>query len=191
MRFRLLTVYILLTASMAATAADRTIDAHRSKITIHVGKTGLFSAAAHNHVVDAPISSGRINESSPEYVEFTVEAAKMTVEPDPKINADDQATIQKHMQEMTLESVRYPDIHFRSTHAERLSSGEWKVDGELSMHGVTKPVSLTVKQSGGAYTAHTVLKQTDFNIKPISIGGGIIKVKNEIEIDCQIFLTQG
>ena len=191
MRFRLMTVFVLLDAAMAATAADGTIDAQRSKITIYVGKAGLFSAAAHNHVVDAPISSGRINESAPGYVEFTVESAKMTVEPDPKINAEDQATIQKHMQEMTLEAVRYPDIHFRSTRAEKLSSGEWKVDGELSLHGVTKPVSLTVKQSGGAYTAHTVLKQTDFNIKPISIGGGIIKVKNEIEIDCQIFLTQG
>ena len=48
-------------------------------------------------------------------------------------------------------------------------------------------VSLTVKQAGESYTTHTVLKQTDFGITPISIGGGIIKVKNEVEIDFQIF----
>jgi hypothetical protein len=40
-----------------------------------------------------------------------------------------------------------------------------------------------VKRTGNSYTAHTVLKQTDFRIKPISVGGGVIKVKNEVEID--------
>jgi polyisoprenoid-binding protein YceI len=190
MRFRMIGVSVLLAAATAATAQERAIDTQRSRITIHVGKVGLFSAAAHNHVINAPISSGRINESAPQRVEFTVEAAKMTVEPDPKVDAKDQATIQKHMQEMTLESARYPEIRFRSTRVEKLSNGDWKVDGELSLHGVTKPVSLSVKQSGGTYIAHTVLKQTEFGIKPISIAGGIIKVKNEVEIDFQIFPAQ-
>jgi hypothetical protein len=58
------------------------------------------------------------------------------------------------------------------------------------LHGATKPVSLTVKQTGEPYTTHTVLKQTDFGITPLSIGGGMIKVKNEVEIDFQIFAGQ-
>ena len=44
-----------------------------------------------------------------------------------------------------------------------------------------------MKQTGDSYTTHTVLKQTDFGIKPITVGGGMIKVKNEVEIDFQIF----
>jgi len=60
------------------------------------------------------------------------------------------------------------------------------VEGDLSLHGVTKPVSLTVKRTGDSYTAHTVLKQTNFGIKPISVGGGVIKVKDEVEIDFTI-----
>jgi hypothetical protein len=60
------------------------------------------------------------------------------------------------------------------------------VDGDLFLHGVNKPVSLTVKEAGEAYTAHTVLKQTDFGIKPIGIGGGMIRVENEIELDFRI-----
>jgi len=66
-------------------------------------------------------------------------------------------------------------------------SGQWKVDGDLSLHGVTKAVSLTVKQTGESYTTHTVLKQSDFGITPLSIGGGMIKVKNEVGIDFEIF----
>jgi len=165
----------------------RAIDTERSTITIHVGKSGLLSAAAHDHTINAPISSGAILESGTPHVEFRVETARMTVKPDPKIDAKDQATIQTHMEELTLETKKFPEITFRSSHVQKLAEGQWKVDGDLSLHGVTKSVSLTVKQAGDSWTTHTILKQTDFGITPISIGGGIIKVKNEVKIDFQIF----
>jgi polyisoprenoid-binding protein YceI len=175
---------------LAQDAAERALDTQRSTITIHVGKSGLFSAAAHDHTVSAPISSGTVRQSPAPQIEFTVETAKMTVQPDPKIDAKDEAAIQKHMEEMVLETSQYPQIVFRSSRIEKVADGQWKVDGDLSLHGVTKPVSLVVKQSGEGWTTHTLLKQTDFGIKPISIGGGVIKVKNEVEIDFQIFASQ-
>jgi polyisoprenoid-binding protein YceI len=171
-------------------AQEKAIDTQRSTITIHVGKSGLLSAAAHDHTVNAPISSGTILESGTPHIEFRVETAKMTVKPDPKIDAKDQATIQTHMEEMTLETKKFPEITFRSSRVQKLADGQWKVDGDLSLHGATKPVSLTVKQTGDSYTTHTVIKQTDFGITPLSIGGGVIKVKNEVEIDFKIFGAQ-
>ena len=176
----------LLAAALPIVAQEKAIDTQRSTIAIHVGKSGLLSAAAHDHTINAPISSGTIRESAP-HIEFTVETAKMTVKPDPKIDAKTQATIQTDMEEMTLETKKFPEIAFRSSRIEKLAGGQWKVAGDLYLHGVTKPVSLTVKQTGDSYTTSTVLKQTDFGIKPLSIGGGIIKVKNEVEIDFQIF----
>jgi polyisoprenoid-binding protein YceI len=168
-------------------AQEKAIDTPRSTITIHVGKSGLLSAAAHDHTINAPISSGAVMESGTPHIEFRVETAKMTVKPDPKVDAKDRATIQTHMEEMTLETKTFPEITFRSSRVQKLADGQWKADGDLSLHGVTKAVSLTVKQTGESYTTRTVLKQTDFGIKPISIGGGMIKVKNEVEIDFQIF----
>ena len=168
-------------------APDMAIDTQRSTITIHVGKSGLLSAAAHEHTINAPISSGTIRESAAPRIEFTVETAKMKVAADPKIDAKTQATIQTDMEEMTLETKKFPQIAFRSTRIEKVADGQWKVDGDLTLHGVSKPVSLTVKQAGDSYTGHTVLKQTDFGIKPISVSGGMIKVKNEVEIDFQVF----
>ena len=187
MRLRTLALCAGLLPALALMAQERAIDGQRSTITVHVGKSGLLSAAAHDHTVNAPISSGTVRESTAPHIEFTIETAKMTVQPDPKIDAKDQATIQTHMEEMTLETKKYPEISYRSTRIERIAGGQWKVDGDLSLHGVTKPVSLTVKQTGDSWTTRTVLKQTDFGIKPISIGGGMIKVKNEVEIDFQIF----
>jgi polyisoprenoid-binding protein YceI len=174
-------------AAQEKAAQEKAIDTQRSTITIHVAKSGLLSAAAHNHTVNAPITSGTIVESGASHIEFRVETARMTVKPDPKIDAKDQATIQTHMEEMTLETKTFPEITFRSSRVQKVAEGQWKVDGDLTLHGVTKAVTLNVKQAGESWTTHTVLKQTDFGIKPISIGGGIIKVKDEVEIDFQIF----
>jgi polyisoprenoid-binding protein YceI len=171
-------------------AQEKAIDSQRSTITIHVGKSGLLSAAAHDHTVLAPITSGTILESGTPHIAYRIETAKMTVQPDPKVDAKDQATIQKHMEEMVLETKKFPEITFRSSRVQKLADGQWKVDGDLSLHGVNKAISLSVKQTGESYTTHAVLKQTDYGITPISIGGGIIKVKNELQIDFQIFLRQ-
>jgi polyisoprenoid-binding protein YceI len=187
MRLSALALCAAIGGVLPLTAQEGPIDTQRSTITIHVGKSGLLSAAAHDHTINAPISSGTLQASGTPHIEFKVETAKMTVKPDPKVDAKDQATIQTHMEEMTLETKKFPEIAFHSSRIDKVADGQWKVDGDLSLHGVTKAVMLNVKQVGESYTTRTVLKQTDFGIKPISIGAGIIKVKNEVEIDFQIF----
>ena len=66
-----------------------------------------------------------------------------------------------------------------------------KVEDTLSLHGVDKPVGLIVNRSGEAYVGHVTIKQTDFGIMPVVVGGGMIRVKNEIQIDFQIFSKAG
>ena len=176
-----------LVVGAVAAAENTAIDVQRRTISIHVSKAGLFSAAGHDHWVNAPIASGSIQESSAPHVEFAVETAKMIVRPDAKVDAKTQAEIQKDMEERTLETGKFPQITFRSNRVEKLGDGQWKVEGDLSLHGVTKLVRLSVTRTGDAYTARTVLKQTDFGIKPITVGGGLVKVKNELEIDFKIF----
>jgi polyisoprenoid-binding protein YceI len=172
------------------TAQDKQIDSRRSKITIHVGTAGFLSVAGHEHWVNAPISSGVLNASDSPRVEFTVDAARMHIKPDPKVEAKTQAEIQKDMQERTLESSVYPEIVFRSSHVEKQAEGRWRVEGTLALHGVTQPISVLVWRSGDAYAGHTTLRQTDFRIKPISAVGGAVKVKNDLEIDFSIVAAQ-
>jgi polyisoprenoid-binding protein YceI len=179
---------IFMASAAALSAQDKQMDVERSTITIHVGKAGLLSAAGHEHWVNAPIASGVIGEAR---VEFTVDAAKMKVKPDPKINAKDHEQIQKDMEEMTLEPAKYPTITFKSSRVEKAGEGQWKVEGTLALHGANKAISLTVKRDGDAYTGRTTIKQTDFGIKPVSVGGGAIKVKNEVDIEFQIFSRAG
>src|SRR5271154_6474306 len=157
MRLSALMLCAVLGGVLPLEAQERPIDTQRSTITIHVGKSGLLSVAAHDHTINAPISSGTLQTSGTRHIEFKVETAKMTVKPDPKVDAKTQATIQTDMEEMTLETKKFPEIAFHSSHIDKVAEGQWKVAGELSLHGVTKTVILNVKQAGDAYTTSTVV----------------------------------
>lgn len=186
MRGKTVNACLALIAALPLVAQEKSIDTGRSSITIHVGKAGLLSAAAHEHWVDAPIASGIIDETAAR-IEFRVLSAAMKVKPDPKVDAKTHDQIQKDMEEMTLETAKYPEIAFRSTHVEKTGPDQFKVDGSLTLHGVSKPVGVVVKRTGDSYTGHTAIRQTGFGIKPISIGGGMIRIKDPVDIDFQIF----
>jgi hypothetical protein len=59
---------------LGLSAQQHNIDSQRSTLTIHVGKTGLFSALGHEHEVRAPIHSGVADTGSHPTVEVRVDA---------------------------------------------------------------------------------------------------------------------
>lgn len=183
----------LLLASMfgpaVSLAADQTIDAARSVLAVHVGKAGLFSAAGHEHWVDAPITRGEFSEGAGAHVTFEVDARKMTVRPDEKTSAGDRAKIQDTMQTSVLESGKFPAIRFHSTNITAVGGQTWKVTGTLTLHGVSKPVAVEVRRDGDTYAGSAHLRQTAFGIRPVSIAGGAIKVKDELDIEFKIRAT--
>jgi polyisoprenoid-binding protein YceI len=176
--------FILLSGTMLA--ADRTIDVAKSTLAIHVGKSGLFSVAGHEHWVDAPIARGSFRDGPNAAVEFVVEARRLKVRPDQE-SAQDQAKIQATMQREVLEIEKYPEIVFRSTSVAATGDHSWRVTGTLNLHGVTKPIVAEVRQEGAAYLGNARLKQTDFGIKRVSAGGGTVKVKDELEITFKVY----
>ena len=65
-----------------------------------------------------------------------------------------------------------------------------RVSGGLTLHGVTKPVSVDVtrqKDAKDAYVGTVRIKQTEFDIQPIKIGGGVVRVKDELEISFRVY----
>ena len=168
-----------------ALPADHPLDLQRSTIRIHVGKAGLFSAAGHEHWIAAPISGGAIDEGDPGHISFTVQASRMTVEPDKDLKPDQQAEVQRTMQDKVLESGLYPEISFRSTSVEKSGPETFVVKGDLTLHGATHPVTATVHKRGGAFLGSSRFKQTAFGIHPVNVGG-VVKVKDELEVQFSI-----
>lgn len=180
-RFVVAVFLVVLSSPFVLLAAQRPIDTANSTITIHVGKSGLFSAAGHEHQVSARIEDGAIDDTGPGRIWFTVQAASLAVLPE-----TDQAKVQTTMQSDVLESERYPDIKFESTLVRGTGENRWMVTGNLTLHGMTHPVTINVGKTNGAYTGEARIKQTQFGIKPVSVAGGAVKVKDELQIEFAI-----
>lgn len=182
---------LILASCCLCFAAERPVDVARSTLRIHVGKSGLFSAAGHEHWVAAPIAEGSVQESEPAHIWFRVKASELAVEHDEKLSPADQAQVQETMQTKVLESVQYPEIRFRSTSVEKTGTDVWLIKGDLSLHGQVHTLSTTVHRQAGAYVGSCRIKQTDFGIKPVTVAGGVVKVKDELQIEFSIVLEPG
>ena len=182
-----LAVALVTAAAMASVRAEsRPIDADRSTLTVFVYKSGLFSAFADDHIIRAPIASGSISDDPPRAVEVVVRSARLEVL-DPKLAADKRSEVQTRMLgPEVLDSEKYPDITFASTAVEDAGPDRWTVTGRLSIRGKTRPTTFSVARQGGRYRGTVVVKQRDFEIQPISIAGGAVKVKDELKVDFDI-----
>ena len=168
----------------------RAIDVQRSVMKVYAYKSGLFSVFAHNHEILAPIAAGAVEESKNPSVELRVETVRMQVL-DPKVSDKDRAEIQRTMLGSdVLDAARYPEIRFQSSTVETKGVGRWTVRGNLELHGQTRPVTFDVSSENGSYRGSVRLKQSQFGIKPISLVGGTVKVKDEIQIEFEIVLAQ-
>jgi polyisoprenoid-binding protein YceI len=168
-----------------AQAATQDIDVEHSTLTIRVYKTGLFSAFAHDHEINAPIRQGGFDEDK-QTVDLNVDARTLRVV-DPGVSASDRTQIQATMLgPKVLDSDQFQEIKFHSTSVERAGEGKWTLNGELTLHGQTHPVKVEVQGEKGHYRGSAVLKQRNFGITPVSIAGGSVKVKDEIRVEFDI-----
>src|ERR1700719_2007884 len=132
-------VYVL-----GVSAQQHNVDTQKSTLTIHVGKTGAFSAFGHEDEVRAPIHSGTADTGSDAGGEIHVNAPELRV-----IGKDDsekdRAEVQKTMLgPEVLDSEHHQEIVFKSTSVEPTGQSRWTVHGNLTLRGQTRPVVVQV-----------------------------------------------
>jgi polyisoprenoid-binding protein YceI len=97
-----------------------------------------------------------------------------------------------------LDVQRYPEIRYRSTSVQPAEDDHWRVDGDLAIRGVTRPVSLMVEFCGVAidpwgnaragFLASTEINRDDFDItwnQALETGGFILGKGVKVEIDVE------
>ena len=177
---------VIIIAGAAPEADSVRIDVERSKLTVFVYKSGLFSAFADDHVIQASIASGSMSLDAPLAVEIAVKSATLKVL-DPNLSADKRAEVQTRMAgPEVLDVTKFPDIAFTSTSIQPAGADRWTVAGRLTIHGETKPATFSIARQEGRYRGSAAVKQRDFGIQPISIAGGTVKVKDEIKVEFDI-----
>jgi hypothetical protein len=179
---------MLILGAVLTAQTQKTIAAkpQESAVTIHVFKSGLFSGFAHNHVVLAPIGGASMDpEGLKAEVSFATKDMKVT---DPDVSDKDRAEIQSTMLgPKVLDAAKYPEIRFKSSRIEQISPRHYRITGTLDLHGAHREMSFEVTGSPEHYHGATKLKQTDFGIQPISLFGGSVKVKDELELEFDVY----
>jgi polyisoprenoid-binding protein YceI len=194
----LMSVSVLLAPVAGAAPRVYALEPAHSRLTIRVGKAGLFGFAGHEHEVVAGAFRGtatfdpeRPLQSS---VDLTFDAGALRVsgqgEP-----PEDVPQVQAAMVGPTcLDAGRFPIVRFvarsvTATGAAGPNGGDLALRGELTLHGVTRPLTIRVRLdvTGQALeaTGTTTLQQTDFGITPIS-KAGVVKVKDELTLSWRI-----
>ncbi len=184
------TMVCFLASAVPGSAEDRAIDTQRSTVTVRVFKSGLFRAFADDHVVEAPLVEGSLDDSATPHVQIVIDARRMRVL-DPGLSAKDRQEVQARMLgSEVLDVNRFQWISFHSVAVQRLNAGGWVVRGELDLHGRIRQVLVDVTPEKSHYKGSIKLRQSDFGIVPISVAGGAVKVKDEIEIDFDIVVAE-
>jgi polyisoprenoid-binding protein YceI len=187
MRRSIFLVAASLTCVLGASAQQHDIDTQKSTLTIHVGKTGAFSALGHEHEVSAPIHSGTADTGSHPAVEIHVNTRELRVI-DKDASENERAAVQQTMLGPdVLDSEGHPEIVFKSTTAESVGEGRWRLHGNLTLRGQTRPVTVQVMLKDGRYIGESAVKQTDFGIKPPGKAG--VRAKDEVKIEFDVRLT--
>jgi polyisoprenoid-binding protein YceI len=97
---------------------------------------------------------------------------------------------------------KYPTITFKSTKVEQAEPGKLKVTGDLTIHGVTKPVVLDVEgptaavkdpwgNQRAAANATTKINRQDFGVKwNATMDGGGLVVGDDVAITIDVEMVQ-
>lgn len=174
----------------AASATDTwTMDKAHSDVTFRVKH--LMSKVTGSFVdFDGTITTdfGNLAASS---VSFTIQATSIDTK-----NADRD----KHLRSADFFDVeKYPTISFTSSKITKTGEGSFDVTGTLTMHGVSKEITLPVTFLGAAqdpwgntkagFEADTTLSRTDFGIvwnKALETGGLLLGDEVEVTINLEV-----
>ncbi|HEY1695377.1 MAG TPA: YceI family protein [Polyangiaceae bacterium] len=98
-----------------------------------------------------------------------------------------------------FESEKYPSMVFVSKRVQPAGAGKYTVLGDLTLHGVTKEISLEVEETGRGkdpwgnsrlgFSAKGALNRSDFGLKwnqALETGGMLVSDKVEIEVETQV-----
>jgi polyisoprenoid-binding protein YceI len=151
--------------------------------------------------------SGRFNDFDASLVQTSDDLSGSKLNASIKVNSinTDNEGRDKHLKSPDFfDAEKNPEITFVSKSFEKTGKNTYKVTGDLTMKGVTKPVVLDTKFNGqlkdpmgnvrAGFKATTTVNRTDFGVKwnkTLETGGLLIGEKVEVTINIEMLKQAG
>jgi polyisoprenoid-binding protein YceI len=172
------------------------VDASRSRFIAQAFAEGLLSAFGHNPRLAIRGIEGEVefDPAAPNAAWVWMKARADSLAVIDEMSEKDRREIERVTREELLEAARRPEVVFQSAivTARQVAEGRYQalVVGDLSLRGVTRELAIDalalvegdeLRAQGGFK-----LRLTDFNIRPVSVAGGLLKLKDEVQLSFDI-----
>ncbi|MFC7639736.1 YceI family protein [Streptosporangium lutulentum] len=104
------------------------------------------------------------------------------------LTGSDREEIEKNLRRKVLHTERHPTITFRSARVDGTAEA-FRVEGDLTIVGVTRPVTLRGSLAEGHARGSASIVQTHWGIQPYSAFFGALKLGDEVEVRFDLDLT--
>lgn len=165
MKKTVLSILMLVTAAISY-GQTWTLDKAHSKLGFSITHLLVSDVEGGFNSFDAKITSSK-DDFSDAVIELTADVSSVDT---------DNAERDEHLKKTDFfDAAKYPTLSFKSRSIKKVTEKKYKLKGDLTLHGVTKPVELDVVFNGTAVHPYTkqiiagfkvsgVLKRTDFAI---------------------------
>jgi polyisoprenoid-binding protein YceI len=180
----------------SAARSQYVIDTKVSQFTIQAFSGGMLSAFGHDPKFIARDFDGEMtfDPDSPNEASLTMRMPAASLELMDHVSERDREAILRTMHVEVLESATFPEIVYRCQKASprAVGPGQFEVllDGELTLHGVTRdqPIAGKLSATGPVLRAlgEFTVRQTDYDIKLVTVAGSMLKVKDELKCSFDI-----
>ncbi|MBL9083437.1 MAG: YceI family protein [Planctomycetales bacterium] len=182
-----------------------TVNVAHSRVFVFVGKKG----AGHEHGVEGRLTAGELRFDGPQAggkllfdmksFAADTDAARRFFQMPGKTDADTQSQVTANMHgAAVLDVAKHPSAEFvvRAVRAlpprQGVAGNLFQLDGEFTLHGVKKPLGMTIVVDSVNGWVHAygdfTMKQTDFSIKPFSKFLGAVGVTDELRVYGDLYL---
>ena len=172
------------------------VDPRVSKFIVQAFSGGMLSALGHDPKFVARDFSGEVvfdaNQPDSASMMLTIRPASFALMDD--VSERDRATILRTMHDEVLESSTFTEIAYRCPKAKTRPLGpgqsEVTLDGELTLHGVTRRQAIAAKFNASGPTLRAfgefTVRQSEYDIKPVTVAASMLKVKDELKCSFDI-----
>ena len=180
-------------------AGEYTLDKGHGSLIFRVDHLGMSRYTARFTRWDAKLQLDPANPANSS-VTATIDPRSLeTHYPDPKLDFNAQLQSADW-----LHTARFPEINFRSTRIQPTGPDTARITGELSLHGVTRPVVLEAKYNGGyaghamdpagshiGFSAYGTVKRSEFGVSfGVPAPGSTLGVGDQVEVMIEAEFTR-
>jgi polyisoprenoid-binding protein YceI len=171
---------------------DYLIDPSASRLTVRAFAGGMLSGMGHSPTFIARDLAGQVtfDPESPGSASVRLRIGSASLAVLDSVSDKDRREIERTTSLEVLESPDYPEILFETSRA-ALAGGaggpyQAVLDGVLTLHGTSLPLQVLARvyPLGDMLRAQgeVTLRQSDYRINPVSVAGGMLKVKDEVKL---------